>query len=397
MHTNFSVVLKLIRHNPDFAIKTARAFLRMEKAARYDRSCLRGRSRRLSLVYFRITPLCNLHCLMCNQRGIKGVLNGYHAAEEARKLVPLERYYRLVDELAARDRPIFYMWGGEPFLYPNFMDLAEYITRQRCLLSVNTNGTFLEQNAERIVKNGWHALFVSLDGFQAVNDQIRGAGSYEKVVAGLRAINEAKRKYNTHLPYMGIVTTVANMNYLSLDELARAMSDYDLAWHIINLGTYTNQTIIDAQTKVMKEELGCEVKCLPGFDTGFNEGIDGRKFAVILKAIHDLKPGYPIITVPAIDPDAITEYYADLSKVIRKNCVVPWSQANFDYDGDVHFCADYPDYTIGNIMDSDFYDIWNGERAVKFRQTIKASPNGLFPGCVRCYQNMLFGRKVKGY
>ncbi len=396
MNNNFSVVWKMLQHNPAFALNTAFSFMRMGKASLVDRKRKTRKTKELALVYFRITPLCNLRCLMCNQRGTHGVLNGVHAASEAKKLVPIERYYKLVDEIA-KDKPTFYMWGGEPFLYPNFVDLAEYIISKKCMLSVNTNGTFLEANAERIVKNGWHALFVSLDGFRDINDKIRGEGSYDRVVAGFRAINEMKKKYNSHLPYMGIVTTVSNMNYLHLEELARAMSEFNLSWHIINLGTYTNDDIISRQRSYMKEHLDCDIECLEGFNTGFNEGIDGEKFTEILKNVHALKAGYPIITVPAINPDKITEYYSDLAQVVRKDCPVPWSQVDFDYNGDVHFCADYPDYIIGNIMENSFYDIYNGERAQKFREELKNSPDGLFPGCVRCYQNMLFGKKVKGY
>jgi radical SAM protein with 4Fe4S-binding SPASM domain len=386
----------MLKNNPDFAANTGKSFLKLAKAAVIDRKSKNNKTKELALVYFRITPLCNLRCLMCNQRGTHGVLKGGHAAAESKKLVPVERYFKLVDELS-KDKPIFYMWGGEPFLYPQFMDLAEYITKKKCMLSVNTNGTFLEQNAERIVKNGWHALFVSLDGFRDINDKIRGEGSYDKVVAGFRAINEMKKKYNTHLPYMGIVTTVSNMNYLHLEELAKAMREFKLAWHIINLGTYTNNDIIARQNAFMKEHLDTEIECLEGFNTGFNEGIDGEKFTRILKNVHALKPGYPIISVPALNPEKITEYYADLTTVVRKECPIPWAEVNFDYNGDVHFCADYPDYVIGNIMDNDFYDIYNGERAQKFREELKNAPDGLFPGCVRCYQNMLFGKKMKGY
>jgi radical SAM protein with 4Fe4S-binding SPASM domain len=76
---------------------------------------------------------------------------------------------------------------------------------------------------------------------------------------------------------------------------------------------------------------------------------------------------------------------------------VPWSQADIDYNGNVHFCADYPDYVIGNIREQRFWDIYNGERAQKFRKELRESPQGIFPGCLRCYQNMLFGRKKKGF
>ncbi len=396
MRTNFSIVPRVVKQNPGIATNLVHTFLATKKAVVFDKKFRENTTKELSLIYFRITPLCNLKCVMCGQRGVKGVLKGKYALEESKKIVPIERYYRLVDEIAHK-KPVFYMWGGEPFMYPGFMDLAEYITASKCVLSVNTNGTFLAQNADRIVRNKWHGIFVSLDGFEDVNDAIRGKGSYRRVVEGFNAINEAKRKYESHLPYMGIVTTVSNMNYLYLHDLAVAAADFGLSWHIINLGTYTNDSVVEKHREFMKRELDTEIKCLPAYNTGYNEGIDGEKFKEILKKVHATDNGYPIITVPVIDPDKIGEYYSDLDVIVRDNCTVPWSQANIDYNGNVHFCADYPDYVLGNIMDEDFFTIYNNERAQRFRNVLKNSPNGLFPGCVRCYQNMLCGRRRPGY
>ena len=396
MKTNFSLVPKIVRHDPGMAANMALSFLASKKSIVFDRRYRETTTKELALIYFRITPLCNLRCIMCGQRGVKGVLKGRYAFEESKKIVPVERYYRLIDEIAPK-KPVFYMWGGEPFMYPDFMDLAEYIIANDCLLSVNTNGTFLAEHADRIVKNRWHGIFVSLDGFEEVNDTIRGKGSYRRVVEGFKAINEAKLRHGTHLPYMGVVTTVSKMNYLDLHNLAVAAADFGLSWHIINLGTYTNDAVIERHREFMKRELDTDIYCLPAYNTGFNTGIDGDKFKEILERVHATDNGYPIITVPVINPDKIGEYYSDLDVIVRDNCTVPWSQANIDYNGNVHFCADYPDYVLGNIMDADFFDIYNNERARRFRSVLKNSPNGLFPGCVRCYQNMLCGRRRPGY
>lgn len=386
----------MIRRTPAFAFNVAGTFLANKKAELIDRKFRKGTTKELGLIYFRITPLCNLHCVMCGQRGDKGVLKGSYAAEEAKKVVSLGRYKELVDEIAPK-KPVFYMWGGEPFMYPDFMDLAEYITSKKCMLSVNTNGTFLAKNADRIVRNKWHALFVSLDGFEDVNDRIRGRGSYRRVVEGFHAINAAKKKYDSFLPYMGIVSTVNNLNYEYLDQLAMAAKDFGLAWHIINLGTYSNDAIVEKHTRFMKERLDTDIKCLEAYNTGYNENIDGEKFKEILKKVHSIDNGYPIITVPAINPDKIGQYYAELEHMVRNNCPVPWCQVNIDYNGDVHFCADYPDYVLGNIKDDTFWNIFNNERAQKFRNELKNSEHGIFPGCIRCYQNMLFGKRRKGY
>ena len=76
---------------------------------------------------------------------------------------------------------------------------------------------------------------------------------------------------------------------------------------------------------------------------------------------------------------------------------MPWCQTNINYNGDVHFCADYPDYILGNITEQSFKEIYNGDRANTFRKEMMESEGGIFPGCLRCYQNMLFGKKIKGF
>ena len=396
MNTNFSIVPKILFQNPGMSFKLAKTFAVKKKADIIDRNLYKGISKELNLIYFRITPLCNLKCVMCGQRGDKGVLKGEYAKKESKKIISLDRYKSLVDEIAP-DKPVFYMWGGEPFLYPDFMDLAEYIVSKKCLLSVNTNGTFLKKEAKRIVKDKWNALFVSLDGFEDINDAIRGKGSYNRVIEGFKEINKQKKLQNSIFPHMGIVTTVSNLNYMHLDKLVEAVKDFDLSWHFINLGTYSNDDIVKEHSDFMKDKLDTDTYCLEAYNTGYNNNIDGKVFSRILDKIHALKPGYPIVTVPAINPEKITEYYADLKTVVRDECPVPWSQCNIDYNGDVHFCADYPDYILGNIKNNKLYDILNNEQAVKFRKILKESDHGLFPGCVRCYQNMLFGHKVKGY
>ena len=206
-----------------------------------------------TLFFLSFTPLCNLRCKMCGQRGDKGYLKGEYAANEAKSIVPLETYKKLVDELKYK-RPVYYLWGGEPFLYPDLCDLVDYIQKSGSFCSVNTNGTLLEKYAERIVRDKWNVVFVSLDAFRDVNDELRGPGSYDRVVKGFEAINREKAKQHSRLPAMGIVTTVTNKNYKDLQNLAIACKDFNIDWHIYNLGTYTNDEIVAKHKEFFREK-----------------------------------------------------------------------------------------------------------------------------------------------
>ena len=349
----------------------------------------------LGLVYFKLTPACNLRCVMCGQYGDKGVMKDC-AAEEKKQILPLETWKRFIDEIAPR-RPVTYIWGGEPFLYPDLFPLVRHVVKKGLFVSVNTNGTLMERHAEEIVRDKWSTIFVSLDAFRDVNDSLRGKGSYDKVIAGFRAINREKQRQKSNYPFLGIVTVVTNRNYLDLANLAEASREYNIDFHIFNLGTYTNDNIVAAQRKFMREKFDTDIDCLEGYNTGYNLGIDGEKLHGILRDIHNKDYGHPMITVPTLNPEKTNTYYTDLETPVRNHCIVPWCQANVNYNGDVHFCADYPDYILGNITERPFKEIYNGDRANKFRKEIHAREGGMFPGCLRCYQNMLFGKKIKGY
>jgi radical SAM protein with 4Fe4S-binding SPASM domain len=395
-NTNFSVLPKLFRKNPDKAVYLGQGFMSLQKAQNIDYNRKDGKSFEMPLITFRLTSICNLRCVMCGQRGKTGTMKGEKAIEEAKTLVPMEKYMELTDEVANKTK-VFYMWGGEPFLYPGFMDLASYMAKRIPVFTVNTNGLLLAKNARRIVEDQWTGFFISLDSFKDVNDTIRGEGSYDKVIEGIKAITAEKKLQKSSLPHMGIVTTITNLNYMFLDKLVEATQDIDLSWHIINLGTYTNEKIGAKQREVFKDLFNIDPIYWKGFANGYNEGIDGKKFAQILKTVHGMKSDHPVITVPVIKPEKIGIYHSELETLVYDNCTAPWFSVNINYNGDVHFCADYPDYVVGNIKDEKLWKIYNNEKSRKFRKELKKQPDSLYPSCKRCYNLMLCGHKKKGF
>ena len=396
MKNNYSMIPLLFSKNLGLGKKIASSLIRIGKSHFIKKRDFGfNHFKRLALVYFKPTGNCNLRCKMCGQYGDKGVMKDC-AAEESKKVLPLETWKKFVDQIAPQ-KPTIYVWGGEPFLYPDLMPLCKYMVDKGLFVSVNTNGTLMERHAEQIVRDKWATIFVSLDAFRDVNDELRGNGSYDKVMAGFKAINREKEKQKAKYPMLAVVTVVTNKNYMDLANLAEASREYKLDLHVLNMGTYTNDNIVATQKLFMKEKLNTDIDCLEAYNTGYNHGIDGKKMHSILRDIQEKNYGHPILTVPTLNPEKTHTYYAELETPVRNNCPVPWCQLNVDYNGDVHFCADYPDFIIGNIKDTPIEEIYNGERANKFRKTLKESEGGMFPGCLRCYQNMLFGKKIKGF
>ncbi|MCL2411341.1 MAG: radical SAM protein [Treponema sp.] len=396
MKTNKTVIPLLLTKNFFLAKRVTSSFFKIWKAGFFPKKNFgHDHFKNLGLIYFKPTGQCNQRCVMCGQYGDKGIMKGVEE-QESKKDLPLETWKKFVDEVAPQ-KPTVYVWGGEPFLYPDLMPLCKYMVDKGLVVSVNTNGTLMEKYAEQIVRDKWSTIFISLDAFRDVYDEMRSKGTYDKVIAGIKAIAREKKKQKAKFPVLGIVTVVTNKNYMDLENLSEAVREYNIDLHIYNLGTYTNDNIVQTQRRFMKEKLDTDIDCLEAYNTGYNLGIDGQKLHGILRTIQNKNYGHTVLTVPALNPEKTHTYYAELEKPVRNNCVVPWCQVNINYNGDVHFCADYSDYILGNIKDQPLKDIVNGDRANLFRKTISESEGGMFPGCLRCYQNMLFGKKIKGF
>lgn len=77
--------------------------------------------------------------------------------------------------------------GGEPLLLRELPELISILTAGGCAVSVTTNGTHLARRAEALAARA-DAVRVSLDGADPErHDRWRGAGSFDRAVAGIRA------------------------------------------------------------------------------------------------------------------------------------------------------------------------------------------------------------------
>ena len=122
-------------------------------------------------VTWEVTNRCNLRCVHC--------LSDSSPEADTRHELTLAEARTVVDQLAAAKVFQIHFGGGEPFLFPGFMDLLAHAqARGFCCLCISTNGALL--NATRIEELealGGVYLQVSVDGAtEASCDAVRGQG-----------------------------------------------------------------------------------------------------------------------------------------------------------------------------------------------------------------------------
>ena len=120
-------------------------------------------------VTWEVTNRCNLRCVHClSGSGPEAFTGGELSLAEARQVV---------DQLAAAQVFQIHFGGGEPFLYPGFMDLLRHARRRGfCCLCISSNGTLLDSVRVRALERlGGVYLQISLDGAtESTCDALRG-------------------------------------------------------------------------------------------------------------------------------------------------------------------------------------------------------------------------------
>ena len=157
-------------------------------AAQLGRDLRMHLSRRLNLslappdrVSVNVTLRCNLKCTMCT--------TCYDAPE-----LSTDEIKGLIDQTAAWGVQVFNPLGGEPFMRADIEELLAYAVRRGFYVTVTTNGTLITEKRARalaaIPSDRLH-LNLSLDGDEAANDEIRGAGMWKRAIGGYTRIREA--------------------------------------------------------------------------------------------------------------------------------------------------------------------------------------------------------------
>ena len=86
-----------------------------------------------------LTPLCNMNCRMCYIRLTREQM-------EARgRMLSCDEWLRIAEE--AKERGVLYLLltGGEPLLFPEFERLYQTLKDMGFIITVNTNGTLLDE------------------------------------------------------------------------------------------------------------------------------------------------------------------------------------------------------------------------------------------------------------
>ena len=204
-----------------------------------------------SVMEFELSNTCNLECVMCS-----GDFSSLIRAKRE-KLPPLVDAYdtSFVDQL---EEFIPYLeeikfYGGEPFLIEIYYDVWERVKKlnPKIRLTVQTNGTTLNNRVKEIMEHTTFNINVSLDSLQKENyERIRKNANFDRVMDNIGYFyNYCKSKGTT----FGISVCGMQQNWREMPDFVKYCNGMDVQLYIHTVFNPAECAIVNLEPEELKQ------------------------------------------------------------------------------------------------------------------------------------------------
>jgi MoaA/NifB/PqqE/SkfB family radical SAM enzyme len=330
-------------------------------------------------VSFTLTNACNLRCQMCGQWSPEGYVRTGHGHPGSP--LKLEEWMRLADDAAAHGISSILLRGGEPFLFPGIVRLLEHLHSLGMFVSIDSNGTRLADFAGDLVRLGRIHVTMSVDGPETVHDAVRGLpGCFAQIKRGLAQLAQLDSG-RPHRVSRAICFTISPWSVAGLGEMPAVARRLGVDTICIVPYCYVSAAAGEEWRRQIQELVAGDAFSWKGFHherSGVDAAVFSTQHARFAEALGGLT-NYPYLPLTAGE---YRDWFADPAiPVGPPGCSNVERLIDIQPTGEANFCVDLPDGSLGNVRDSSIADIWNGERARRFRERRREGPLG---ACSRC-------------
>ncbi len=270
------------------------------------------------------TTSCNLRCPECP--------SGLRSFSRPTGMLHQELFESVINQLAPTLSYLIFYFQGEPYLHSSFLDMVRFASTKKIYTATSTNAHFLSDEAARqTVESGLDRLIISIDGVtQETYESYRIGGKLDKVITGAENIVHWKRKLKSKTPHVIFQFLVVKPNEHQIDDVYR-----------------------------LAKEIGVD--------------------EVVLKTaqIYDYKNGSELI--PSIEKYSRYKKGSNGTYSIKNqlldHCWKMWHSCVITWDGKVVPCCfdKNAHFTLGNLNQNSFEEIWKGEKYREFRGSLLRS------------------------
>jgi len=170
-------------------------------------------------IQWHVTERCNLRCRHCYQQerrpselSLDSIMD---IIEEASGMI-----LDWEDSYGIKLSMSYNISGGEPFLRRDLFEIIEGIAWKGADIYILSNGTVIDKDAAgKLARIGIRAVQVSMEGPEAIHEEIRGKGSFSAAVAGVKNLLDAGVPVNLN----ATLSTVNARYFIEMIDLSKSL------------------------------------------------------------------------------------------------------------------------------------------------------------------------------
>jgi Fe-coproporphyrin III synthase len=251
-------------------------------------------------------------------------------------------------DLAAFGVPVVLFSGGEPLIRPDLLELASFAVENNLRVALSSNGTLITKDIARELKKiGFAEVGISLDGTESINDSFRGRqGAYRAALNGIR--NCVQQGLRVSLRF-----TITRFNFQEITNIfslaVQEGIDRICFYHLVYAGrgnTLINDDIDHVQTRQAVDTI-CQLT-----EDLFHRGLHKE----VLTVANHTDGVYLYLKLKRSNPDRAGLVYNLLKRNGGNRSGIKIGAV--DPTGNVHPDQFWWHYTVGNVCERNFGDIW---------------------------------------
>ena len=316
------------------------------------------------VVIWNLIRRCNLTCKHCYSISADKDFPGELTTGEV---------YAVMDDLKDFRVPVLILSGGEPLLRPDIFDIAKRAKAMGFYVGLSSNGTLIGRDTiERIAEVDFNYVGVSLDGMQETHDKFRRMeGAFDASLAGIRLCRDLGLK-------VGVRFTMTQDNAHDLPALLGLVEEEGIDRfyfsHLNYAGRGNKNRKDDAQYHLTRWAMDLLFDtCWRYQQRGLNkEFTSGNNDADGVYLLYWVRRHFPHLERPI--RAKLAQWGGNSSGV---------NVANIDNLGNVHPDTMWWHYSLGNVRERRFSDIWR-DTSDPLMAGLKAAPRTVKGRCGAC-------------
>ena len=294
--------------------------------------------KKIKQVHFQITRNCNLRCPFCGQWGKKG-----YFADSSGSPMSIDDWKNIISQLVEYrethgENITVTVWGGEPMVSQYFDELLVLLKEKNFNTEVITNGVLINEHFN-VLSTCVDRLYVSIDGPEAVHDEIRGKGVYQRVTTALKALAH---------PNVTVMSVITQKLLSSLPEFMEGLNSLGIKDLYLQDMIALSKDEINEYKAWLKGDFDIDARDIDSWES--STGCNGK----ILDGIDTGKYNYTVTHKIHTDDCTI-------------HCLSPFRHVHIAWNGEVLYCTDFYDFSAGNIRDDTLENIFLNEKSEKYR------------------------------